>query len=103
SRPQDLPDLLRLEQARDTDEVLLLEASGLGAEAELGPLVEHPVEVRLRFECLEIELVEVVCRGGLRAVRFCDEFVVERKQQVAAIAIERVVPLEFHLAGEGEN
>src|SRR5690554_1074934 len=56
---QQLLHLFWFEQPRNSDEVELLEAADIRGEAELAPVVQHAVEVRIRCQRLEIEQVGV--------------------------------------------
>ena len=101
SVPQQLGDLLGLEQAGDADEVVLLVAAGLGEGAELGAVVEHAVERGIRADRLPGAEAGLL-GGALLAVRRLEQAVVEPVVVgVAAATVERVVALELELRARG--
>ncbi len=98
--------LVRLQQPRNPEVVLLLLAPGVGLHAELGAVVEDPVEDGVGLQRLErqhVLLAGVLVLLLVRLLHLLLGFGVRVLLALLLRLVEGVVPLLLHLVGEGQQ
>ena len=103
-RSQQRTDLFGIQQARNTQEVLLLLTThGKVAGGELSAVEQHTVEGRLGAERLELAACQLL-GGALLAVCFFEQVIVQafnhRVDFLGCATVEGVVAFYFHVVGE---